>query len=170
MRLLILSIILSLAFFIFSCDTRTKKFQEVNSKTTEAKQKKLKYLKITNTDYKATRGAKNYILDATITVTNVSDRKIYWFKVLINIFSNGKLTHSIIYTPNYYPGKDGKMYYRVLLPKQTGIFRIILGEQYNIKENPSSVVINLFEVGDNIDIFKKIRVNPEKYFIPYTPE
>ena len=62
------------------------------------------------------------------------------------------------------------MYYRILLPKQTGIFRIILGEQYNIKSQPNNVNITLFEVGDSIEIFKKIRVNPEKYFIPYTPE
>ena len=168
-RLFILVIVTFLVFFV-SCNTRKEKFQKVNKETIENKQEKLKYLKITNTNYTVKKGKKNYILDATIQVTNVSNKKIYWFKVLVNIYSNGKLTHSIIYTPNYYPAKDGKMYYRILSPRQTGLFRIILGEQYNIKTEPNNVVITLFEVGDNIDIFKKIRVNPKKYFIPYTPE
>ncbi len=168
--LLIWFIIFFCLNLIFSCKSRNERFKEVNKKTIETKAEKLKYLKITNTNYTVKKGHVNYILDATIQVTNVSNKKIYWFKVLVNIFANGRLTHSIIYTPNYYPGKDGKMYYRILEPKQTGIFRILLGEQYNIKEKPNNVVITLFEVGDNLDIFKKIRVNPKKYFIPYTPE
>ncbi len=169
-RLLIFIIGVIFIFLFLSCETRKERFEKVDKQTIETKQKKLKFLKIVDTNFKVKKGKKNYIVDATIQVTNVSNKKIYWFKVLVNIFSNGKLTHSIIYTPNYYPGKDGKMYYRILLPKQTGVFRIILGEQYNISFEPNNVVITLYEVGDNLDIFKKIRVNPKKYFIPYTPE
>ncbi len=164
----ILLVLLICLIPLVSCD-RTKKFQEVNKKTTESRTEKLKYLEIYNTDYQVRKGRHAYIVDATITVVNKSNKKIYWFKVLVNIYCNGRLTHSIIYTPNYYPGKDGKMYYRVLYPNQTGIFRIILGEQYNIRQKPSSIVVRMYEVGDNLDIFKKIRVNPDKYFIPYKP-
>ena len=170
-KLLILLIFLyCIILFLYSCNARHKKFKEVNKKTTKTKLEKLKYLKLISSNYEIKKGRKNYIVIATIQVTNVSNKKIYWFKVLVNIFANGKLTHAIVYTPNYYPGKDGKMYYRILFPKQTGIFKIILGEQYNISEKPNNVIVNLYEVGDSIKIFKKIRVNPEKYFIPYTPE
>ena len=169
-KLLILLMFLTITFILYSCNSRHKKFKEVNKKTTETKLEKLKYLKLISSNYEVKKGGKNYIVIATIQVTNVSNKKIYWFKVLVNIFANGKLTHAIVYTPNYYPGKDGKMYYRILFPKQTGIFKIVLGEQYNISEKPNNVIINLYEVGDSIEIFKKIRVNPKKYFIPYTPE
>ena len=155
---------------LFTACDRTKKFKEVDKKTNKSRTEKLKYLEIYSTDYQVKKGKSNFIVDVTITVTNKSNKKIFWFKVLVNIYSNGQLTHSIIYTPNYYPAKDGKMYYRVLAPKQTGIFTFTLGEQYNIKEKPTNVVVTLYEIGDNLDIFKKIRVNPKKYFIPYTPE
>ena len=157
-----------LVFMLLSCD-RTKSFQEVNKKTSENRIKKLSYLEIYDSHYTVKKGTKFYIVDATITVINKSNKNIYWFKVLVNIYENGKITHAIVVTPNYYMEKDGKNYYHYLAPKQTGVFRIHLGETYGIKSYPNSVTFSIFEVGDSVDIIKKVRDNPKKYFIPYRP-
>ncbi len=158
-----------ITFLFVSCD-RTKKIREINKQTTEEKLKKVKYLEIYASHYDVKKGSNGYIIDATINVANKTNKKIYWFKVLVNIYENGKLTHSIVYTPNYYMEKDGKNYYHVLGPKQNGIFRIYIGDNYNIKNYPTNVTFSIFEVGDSIEIFKKVRANPKKYFIPYTPK
>ncbi len=159
--------IILLSFFTCS---RKEKFKETNKKRTEVRTERAKYIKIYNVNYTVKKGQKYYWLTVTFYANNSSDKTIYWFKVLVNVFSKGRLTHSIVYTPNYYKGKNTNIkYYHTLAPDQTGQFKIILGSSYKIKEKPDYVKVVTFDAGDNLDIFKNIRVNPDKYFIPYTP-
>ena len=160
-------------FFIFllliSC-SRQGKFEETNKKRTATRTERAKYINIFNVNYTAKKGKKYYYLIITFFANNTTNKTIYWFQVLVNICSQGRLTHSIIETPNYYKGKNTNIkYYHTLAPGQTGQFKIILGESYKIKNSPDYVKIVPFDASDNLKIFKKIRVNPDKYFIPYTP-
>ena len=163
-------ILFSLFFILNLTACREKKFREVDKKRTEQRIERIKYINIYNVNYTSRKTGKFYTVFVELYANNISNKNIYWFQVLVNIFSKGKLTHSIIYTPNYYKkrGSDIK-YYRILAPKQSGKFKIILGNSYKIESAPDLVKLEVFDVGDNIDIFKKIRVNPKKYFIPYSP-
>ena len=168
-RLFLLIFIFLTAITCFS-SCRGKKFQDVDKKHNEERTSKIGYINIYNVNFNTSQGKKYFIVDINFYANNKSDKTVYWFQVLIDIYSGGKLTHSIIYTPNYYKGKNTDIkYYHTLAPGQTGQFRVILGENYKIKNNPDYVKVNTFAVGDNINIFKKIRVNPDKYFIPYIP-
>ena len=149
---------------------RQKKFKEVNHKRTAERERRINYVEVYNVDFDSQKIGNGYNLYITFYVKNKSDKKIYWFQVLINIYSKGELTHSIIYTPNYYKRKGSDIsYYRVLSPGQVAKMKIVLGSSYKIIKKPDIVKLIVFDAGDNIDIFKKIRVNPDKYFILYTP-
>ncbi len=163
-------IIISFLLILNLTACREKKFRDVDKKRTEQREKRIKYINVYNVNYTSRKTGKFYTVFIDLYANNVSKKNIYWFQVLVNIFSKGKLTHSIIYTPNYYVKKGSNIkYYRILSPGQTGKFKIILGSSYKIASSPDLVRVEVFDVGDNIDIFKKIRVNPKKYFIPYSP-
>ena len=164
--ILLLSVFLITSFY--GC--REKKFREVDKKRTEQREKRIKYINVYNVNYTSSKAGEFYNIFVDFYANNVSNKKIYWFQVLVNIYSGGKLTHSILYTPNYYEKKGSNVkYYRVLSPGQTGKFKIVLSGSYKIKNPPDLIRLEVFDVGDNIDIFKKIRVNPKRYFIPYSP-
>ena len=149
---------------------RGKKFQDVDKKHTEKRTSKIGYINIYNVNFNTSQGKKYFIVDINFYANNKSKNTVYWFQVLIDIYSGGKLTHSIIYTANYYKGKNTDIkYYHTLAPGQTGQFRIILGENYKISAIPEYVKVTTFAVSDNLDTFKKTRANPNKYFIPYIP-
>jgi hypothetical protein len=169
MRKEIILLFVFLLLFIV-CGCREKKFKEVDKKRTEERTRRIKYINVYNVNYNSVKKGEFYNVIVDFYANNVSEKKVYWFQVLVNIYSKGKLTHSVLYTPNYYEKKGTNVkYYRILAQGQTGKFRIVLASSYKIKEPPDLVRLEVFDVGDNIDIFKKIRVNPDKYFIPYSP-
>ncbi|GEM_PF-6362581 len=165
-KITLIFLIFILTFFTTSC--RDEKLKNIALQHNQDRAEKSKYLQIYNVTHESFKGKENYILKVNFYVNNSSDKTIYWFQVNLDVFSGGVLTHSIIHTPNYYSRKNSTIkYYHTLAPKQTGHFQITLEENYKILSPPDKINITVYEVGDNIDVFKKIRVNPDKYFTPY---